>query len=71
MSLLIDAVESKKLDVRLIERNVARGVLTTDDMNKALANLPDDEENAEWVNIDSLTLEADEGEINSQAPNHH
>jgi len=71
MALLIDSVEFKKLDVRLVERNIARGVLTTDDLNKALATLPDDEENAEWVNVDSLTLDPDDLELNGKAPQHH
>jgi hypothetical protein len=61
MALLHESVEFKMLDVRLIERNVARGVLTQDQVAKAQEQLPDDSENAEWVSIDSLS---DDGESN-------
>lgn len=54
MALLNDSVDFKKLDVRLVERNVGRGVISQDDLDKAIKKLPDDEENAEWVSIDSL-----------------
>jgi len=61
MALLHESVEFKKLDVRLVERNVARGVLTQEQVAQALKVLPDDGENAEWVSIDSLM---DDGESN-------
>lgn len=70
MALLHDAVDSKKLDVRMIERNIARGVVTAEDYDKSLKKLPDDEANAEWVSIDSLAHEADESQMNGKA-NHH
>lgn len=59
MTLLHESVEFKKLDVRMVERNVARGVLSSEDVEKAIKKLPDDGENADWVSIEAL---ADEGE---------
>lgn len=59
MTLLHEAVEAKKYDVRLIERNISRGVIAAEDAAKIQKNLPDDAENAEWISIDSL---ANEGE---------
>ena len=46
MALLHEAVEKKKLDVRMVERNVARGVITQADADQATKGLPDDAENA-------------------------
>jgi hypothetical protein len=62
MVLLCDAFDFKRLDVRLLERNIARGVLTTDDWRESLQDLPDDSFNAQWVNLDGLedTLDEDE-----------
>lgn len=54
MALLHEAVEEKKLDVRVAERNISRGVTTPDDLQKSLDKLPDDSDNAQWVNIEVL-----------------
>ena len=54
MTLLHEAVEQKKYDVRLVERNIARGVITAQDAQQAGQELPDDAENAEYVSIDAL-----------------
>lgn len=59
MVLLYDYVDSKKLDVRLIERNINRGVLKPEELDEAIKNLPDDAENADWVNLDLLAEEED------------
>lgn len=59
MVLLYDSVDSKKLDVRLIERNINRGVLKPEELDEAIKNLPDDAENADWVNLDLLAEEED------------
>jgi len=67
MALLNDAVDFKKLDVRMVERNIARGVISQDDLEKALRKLPDDEENAEWVSLDELVEEPDEAHFNGKA----
>jgi hypothetical protein len=62
MSLLHESVDSKKLDVRMVERNTARGVIKADDLDKSLKSLPDDADNAEWISLETLTDEADESE---------
>jgi hypothetical protein len=54
MTLLHEAVDAKKMDVRLVERNMLRGVLTQDDVEKNLKKLPDDAANAEYISIESL-----------------
>jgi hypothetical protein len=54
MTLLHEAVDAKKMDVRLVERNVTRGILTQDDVEKNLKKLPDDGDNAEMVSIEAL-----------------
>ncbi len=64
MALLHDSVDFKVLDTRLVERNVARGVISAEDVKKAVSQLPDDSENAEWVSIDSLAHDLDDSETN-------
>lgn len=54
MSLLHEAVEEKKFDVRMIERNLIRGKIEADDVAKTAKKLPDDAENAEYIAIESL-----------------
>jgi hypothetical protein len=54
MTLLHEAVESKKLDVRVVQRNIDRGVIKAEDAEKSAKGLPDDAANAEWSNIDEL-----------------
>lgn len=62
MALLHEAVEFKKLDTRLVERNLTRGVITRKEFDDSVKNLPDDSENAEWVNIEILATETGEKE---------
>ena len=54
MTLLHEAVLAKKNDVRMVERNVNRGVTSQADVDAHLKALPDDAGNAEWIAIDSL-----------------
>jgi hypothetical protein len=61
MSLLHEAVNSKKLDTRVVERNVQRGVVRPEDVQKALKDLPDDAENAHYVNVEELASTDEEG----------
>lgn len=68
MTLLHESVETKKLDTRMIERNVARGVISQDDVEKALKKLPDDAANADWISIE--TLADDQSEMDSIANGH-
>jgi hypothetical protein len=60
MTLLHESVDAKKMDVRLVERNILRGVLTLDDFEKSLKKLTDDTDNAEWVSIESLMNDGSE-----------
>lgn len=58
MTLLHEAVDVKKLDVRMVERNVARGVISAEEVDKAVKKLPDDADNAEYVSLETLAAEA-------------
>ena len=77
MALLHDSVDFKKLDVRLVERNIARGVVTPEELSKAVAKLPDDSENAEWVSVEALMNDTagesvdGDTEVNGKAPHSH
>ena len=55
MTLLFDAIEDKKVDIRNLEKYLVRGTLASDDYQKFLKQLPDDTGNADWISIDSLT----------------
>lgn len=55
MTLLHEAVENKKFDIRIIEKNLSKGLITTTDFQKSVDQLPDDSENAAWVTIESLS----------------
>ena len=55
MALLNEASDAKKLDTRLIERNINRGLLTQAELAQSISSLPDDGENAEWVDLASLS----------------
>jgi hypothetical protein len=54
MALLHDSFDSKKFDTRMVERNVTRGVVTSQMVEDYVNSLPDDSENAEWISISSL-----------------
>ncbi len=71
MALLNESVEFKKLDVRLVERNISRGVLSAAELQSAVEELPDDAENAEWVSLDSLTDSASAGDVSHGKASHH
>ncbi len=60
MALLHEAVGSKLMDTRMIERNIARGVMTAQAYQASVEKLPDDAENAEWVSINSFMDEDDD-----------
>ncbi|MGK5089809.1 hypothetical protein WDW86_19840 [Bdellovibrionota bacterium FG-2] len=62
MSLLNEAVESKKFDVRVVERNISRGLVLDEDWKKVQAALPDDSDNADYMNLDTLREELFAGE---------
>jgi hypothetical protein len=54
MTLLHEAVEAKKYDSRVIERNVARGAISAEEVQKITKGLPDDTEAGQWVSIQSI-----------------
>lgn len=54
MTLLHEAVEQKKYDVRLVERNMARNSVTQAEVDQYVKGLPDDSQNALYVSVDSL-----------------
>lgn len=61
MTLLFDAVNEKKFDTRVLERNVTRGVVTAEAADKISRDLPDDAANAEYVNVEELADDGDNG----------
>jgi hypothetical protein len=60
MSLLHEGFEAKKFDNRVVERNVTRGVVTSDDVLKSVRELVDDSENAAWIDVEALYQEVRE-----------
>lgn len=54
MALLNQAIHEKKLDVRVIEKNLVRGLTSAQEYEKSLKELPDDSANAEWRNVDQI-----------------
>ena len=55
MTLLHDAVDAKKFDVRMIQRSIAcLDLSASSDVEKVQKQLPDDAENADYTSIDTL-----------------
>jgi len=54
MSLLHEAINEKKFDVRMLERNLVRNVVTDKEAKTFVESLPDDSENAAFTNLDEL-----------------
>jgi hypothetical protein len=55
MSLLHEAIHEKKFDVRMLERNLVRNVVTDKEAKTFLDSLPDDSENAAYTSLDELS----------------
>lgn len=53
--LLVNAVQDKRFDLRVVERNVVRGLVSPDEVEKQLKSLPDDSANAERVSFESIS----------------
>lgn len=49
MSLLSQASEEKKFDVRLTERHVRRGTVAPEEIRKSVDRLPDDQKEVAWT----------------------
>jgi hypothetical protein len=54
MSLLHDSIQEKKFDVRMLDKNLVRNVITDKDLKTHLEQLPDDSANADFLNIEEL-----------------
>jgi hypothetical protein len=58
MPLLHDSTNEKKFDVRMVERNLTRGQVSHDEIEKVLKALPDDSANA--ITVTDADLEKQE-----------
>jgi hypothetical protein len=54
MSLLHDGITDKKFDVRMLEKNLTRGVVSDAEVKKFVDQLPDDAENAAFVSLEDI-----------------
>ena len=54
MSLLHDSIINKKFDVRMLDKNLVRGVITDKEVKAQIEQLPDDSENAVFVSLDEV-----------------
>ncbi|NDG84131.1 MAG: hypothetical protein EBX52_03720 [Proteobacteria bacterium] len=54
MSLLHDSINEKKFDVRMIEKNLVRKVVTDKEAKTFVEELPDDAANAEFISLDAI-----------------
>jgi hypothetical protein len=54
MSLLHEAILDKKFDTRMLEKNLVRNVVTDKEVKAKLESLPDDGENAIYINLDDV-----------------
>ena len=55
MSLLHEAIHEKKFDVRMLEKNLVRNVVTDKDVKVMVEQLPDDAANAEFITLDQIS----------------
>ena len=54
MSLLHDSIISKKFDVRMVEKNLTRNVVTDKEVKAHLDSLQDDSDNCLTVSMDEI-----------------
>ena len=54
MSLLHDSIQEKKFDVRMLDKNLVRNVVSDKDVTTHLEQLPDDAENAVFTSVEEL-----------------
>lgn len=54
MALLSQGLKDKELDIRMVQRGLTKGLLRTDDIEKHNKKLPDDAENAEYTNLETM-----------------
>lgn len=53
--MLSDASKDKKFDIRVLEKNISRGVVSAEDAQAAVKKLKDDADNAIWVKVDEIS----------------
>jgi hypothetical protein len=58
MKLLREALEEKAFDLRLLDRNIRRGIIKTEDVKKMRADLEDDADLADYTSLDELEQSA-------------
>jgi hypothetical protein len=54
MSLLHEAIQDKKLDIRMLDKNLVRNVVSDKEVKQAIASMPDDAENASYISLDEI-----------------
>jgi hypothetical protein len=54
MSLLHEAISEKKFDVRMLEKNLVRNVVSDKEVKSFIDQLPDDAENANFISLDEV-----------------
>ena len=54
MSLLHDSIISKKFDVRMVEKNLVRNVVTDKEVKAHVESLPDDADNCLTISLDEI-----------------
>jgi hypothetical protein len=54
MSLLHESIQNKKFDVRMVDKNLVRNVVSDKEVKTLLEQLPDDSENAAYTSIADL-----------------
>jgi hypothetical protein len=54
MSLLHDSIHEKKFDVRMLDKNLVRNVVSDKEVKTHLEQLPDDAENAVFTTVEEI-----------------
>ncbi len=54
MSLLHESIQNKKFDVRMLEKNLVRGVVSDAEAKAVIQSLPDDAENAAYASLEEI-----------------
>ena len=54
MSLLHDSIQEKKFDVRMLDKNLVRNVVSDKEVKTHLEQLPDDAENAVFTTVEEI-----------------
>lgn len=60
MTLLFEASQEKRFDLRVVERNLRRGIVAPEEFKKSTDKVADDTSNAEYTRIEDLAVQEDE-----------